>query len=287
MKKVTIIIPTRNRKEVLFKTLQKLQSLIDSESEIIVYDDNSDEDYSQEIKERFPEVNFQRSNIQMGPCELRNRMIKEANGEFIIGFDDDSYFIDRSDYKRALQIINSSPKVSLVGFRIITKDGVQFPPFWKEVTYNSSDFISCGFIARKDSLLEVDGFDPLVLRQGEEKDLAIRILDEGQVVLQCNDIEAFHELSDYERDHQFIHGYAFRNELFFYLKYFPAILCPFFILKCIISHTIYCFRRLWFKAYFFGLSRFIVDFPRVFRKRRPVKFSTINKYILLNLKSSR
>ena len=285
MKKLTIIIPTRNRKEVLFKTLKNLQKLNEPKPEIMVYDDNSEEDYSLELEKAFPEVNFRRSSVRLGPCELRNRMIKEAAGGFIIGLDDDSYFLDIMDYIEALKIIENSPKIGLIGFKIITKDGVQFPSGLKEGSYGSACFMTCGFIARKETILKAGGFDPLLLRAGEERDLAIRILDEDLDLLQDNEIEVFHELSDYERVHQFIHGYAFRNELFFYLKYFPTILCPLFIFKCIIGHTIFCFSRLWFKAYFFGISRFILDFEIFAKKRRPVKFSTAKKYLLLNFRN--
>jgi GT2 family glycosyltransferase len=141
--------------------------------------------------------------------------------------------------------------------------------------------MACGFVAKKDVLLKVGGFDPELFRQGEERDLVIRIINAGFDVIQDNDIEIFHELSVCERDDQYIHGYAFRNELFFYLKYFPSVFAIIFLIKCFVSHTVYCFKNFLFKAYFFGVSRFFLDLPKFIIKRKPVKVKTVKRFLFL------
>ena len=282
MKKVTVIIPTRNRKNVLYNTLLKLQGLNDPMMEILVYDDASEEDFTKELKKPFPQIKFMRSEMRVGPCELRNRMIKEASGKYIIGLDDDSYFVDKESYEKATKLIEESlSNVGLIGFKILVKDAVQFPTAKKEGQYLSCEFLASGFIAKKSMLLQVGGFDSFIMRAGEERDLAIRILDAGWDILQVNDIEIFHEYSPLAREHQFIHSYAFRNELFFYLKYFPGLRCPLFIFKCFLSHTFFCFKKLWFRAYSRGFCGFLRYFFHELKRRKPVKKETVRKYLRL------
>lgn len=280
-KKVSVIIPTRNRKPVLFKTLRKLQELNDSGMEVLVYDDASDEDYRQELKGIFPDVNFYKSDQRVGPCELRNRLVKKARSEFIIGLDDDSYFVNKKAYEKSLKVIKEFPEVGLAAFKVVTEDGVHFPRNRKKERYFSYEFMSCAFIAKKKALSETQGFDPLIMRAGEERDIAMNIMDAGWKILQSNDIEVFHESSPYDRDHQFIHGYAFRNELFFYLKYFPFFYALIFMVKCLISHSIFCFRKRWFRAYFFGVRNFVKNFLKFLKKRKPIKRRTFYRYLQL------
>jgi len=283
MIKYSIIIPTRNRKTVLFSTLNKLKGLRDNELEILVYDDNSNEDYSAELKTIFPSVKYYRSNLHLGLCELRNRLINESIGDFIIGLDDDSYFESEEDYLRAKQILDDFPNAAIVGFKIITKNGIQFINNIKDGIYNYNAFMGCGYIARKSCLSSVGGFDLGLIRQGDERDLVMKLMVKGFEVIYATEIKVFHEETTLERDHQFIHRHAFCNELLFYLKYFPVFIVPIFFIKSLISHAIFCARRFWFKAYFQGIFLCIKNLKRTILKRKSVSYKILYRYMRLSV----
>ena len=284
MKKAcTIIIPTWNRFSVLVKTLEKLKGFRDPHLQVIVYDDCSERDFTADLISQFSETGFifKRSDRHVGPCELRNRMIREASSEFIIGLDDDSCFVSKQDCERAIDVIQTVPQAAIVGFKVLVKNGIQFPKFRNDDLCLVGTFLAGAFIARKNFLLKVGGFDPSFIRGGGERDLAIRLLDAGWDIYVCSNVEVFHERSSVARDRQANHGYAFRNGLLFYLKYFSGVRCPLYILRHFLLHTAFCLVKGWFGAYWFGVRGFVCEFSRTLRTRKIVKRETMIKYLTL------
>ncbi len=282
MKKISVIIPTRNRKEILYSNLKKLLEMNDDEMEILVYDDASQEDYSEEIKSLFGSVRFYRTDKHLGHCALRNLLAKESQGEFVVNLDDDSYFASKEDYFKAKESAFRFPKIGIMGFKIVKNNKVQFPSDMKDGLYYYNTFMGCGYLINRSLFLELGGIDKDFFRQGEEKDLAIRFLEAGYPVILNTNITVLHEESALERDHQFIHAYAFRNELFLYVKYFPVYIAIFFMLKCILSHGIFCLSKLWIRAYFIGFYMTFRDFRKFIAKRSPLSLKIINKYLNLS-----
>lgn len=277
-KLATIIIATQNRKQVLFDSLHRLAAIDNGSFQIMVYDDGSAEDYSDEFKRVFPKIIFFRDEKAQGCLVLRNRLIQRAVSPYIISLDDDSYFTNIKDYDEAIKIMESDPNLALCCFKVLIKEGIQFPEDTSRTRYETNMFIGCGFIARRADLLEVGGFDEFFFRQGEERDIALRLIAAGKHLLQANDITVFHEYTSVNRDHQLIHGYAFRNELYFFIKYFPFPLCLFKIIKCFVSHTLFCLRKGWFRAYFFAFRQAFMNLPAWLRSRKPLSPLTIKRY---------
>lgn len=279
--KSTIIIPTRNRLVDLANTLRKCLELGDPDLEILVYDDCSDVDPTPVIKRDFPGCSIQRSDKPVGPCELRNRMIHAASDGYIIGLDDDSYFVSKADYSRAQALLDEHPEVGLIAFKILKSGGVQFPHRPPSAEYYGAEFMACGYIARRKALLDAGGFNPVIIRAGEERDIALRLLDKGWKIMISENISIFHAYSMSARNDQLIHHYAFRNELFFYLRYFPSRIFFVYTIKCILSHSFFCLRNLWVKAYISALAEFFLMFTGQLKKRRPVSVDTVAMYLSL------
>lgn len=285
----SVIVVTRNRAEFLEMMLAETRRQLGYENiQVIVANDGGRINIEDRFKELFPEINFINFFENLGLIKLRNDLFKIANAEFVFFLDDDSWFEQRDAVINAVEILKDHPDVGILSFRIKLPNGEMIPSYLSDGDYyETGSFIGCAHLIRKSLFDDSNIYDGDYFRQGEERDLSIKCIENGHIILQVNSIIVYHLQAGLGRDHQFIHGYAFRNELFFYIKYFPTILCFFFIIKCIASHTIYCFRKRWFRAYFFGLSKFILDFPSFFRKRRPVRFSTAKKYILLNSKEKK
>jgi len=281
MKKISVIIPTRNRKEILFSNLNKLLEMNDDEMEILVYDDASRADYSEEIKSLFGPVRFYRTDKHVGYCTLRNLLVKASQGEFVINLDDDSCFASKEDYFKAKESAFGFLKIGIMGFKIIKNNKVQFPSDIKDGLYYYNTFMGCGYLFNRSLFLEIGGIDKDFFRQGEEKDLAIRFLAAGYPVILNTNVTVLHEESALERDHQFIHAYAFRNDFSSIVKYFPAYIAIFFVLKCILSHSIFCLSKLWIRAYFIGLCMIFRDFRKFIAKMSPLTLKILNKYLNL------
>lgn len=94
MKKVTIVIPTYNREELVQKTLGSLekQTYPKNKFEVIVVDDGSADNTERVVKEIIKRKKLDISYFKQenkGPAAARNIGIKKAKGEFIYFVDDD------------------------------------------------------------------------------------------------------------------------------------------------------------------------------------------------------
>jgi len=280
----TIIISTKDRPHDLRETLNRIKNINNyGELEVIVTDDGSHENMINIFQRDYPEIKFYRYEKPKGYIYQRNRMLKIAKGDYIFSLDDEAYFKKNDSIEKAIIIFGKYPKAGILNFKVTLPSGCVIPPGDANLDpYPVAQFMGCAHAVRKKCFdVQSSYYDELYFRQGEERDLAIKCIDHGYEILQVNDIVVFHNYQEQGRDHQWIHSYAFRNELFFYLKYFPGFSCPLFLLKCFISHTIFCTRKLWLRAYLLGILGFVKLLPKEIQKRRPVSHNTIRKYLKL------
>lgn len=90
--KASVVIPTRNRQEILKKCLEALnnQTYDYDKFEIIIVDDGSTKNNKSMIDNLNLKTNFKYYyQNQSGPAKARNNGIKNAQGEYIIFIDDD------------------------------------------------------------------------------------------------------------------------------------------------------------------------------------------------------
>jgi len=279
--KATIMISSRNRPEGLRRALESVRRLDGyADIEVIVTDDASRVDIKELLGKDFPEVLFLRSNRSLGHIVHRNRMFRAAKGEYVFSLDDDARFMDNNAVNSALEVFSSNHRAAILNFRVRFPDGCSIPETTPcDGIYEVPEFIGCAHAIRRSCFVpDEDLYDALYFRQGEERDLAIKCMDRGNDILQVNRIVVFHDYEGEGRDHEAIHALAFRNELFFYLKFYPAAYCCFAVLKCAVSHAVYCSRRVWPRAYFSGITGFCRYFFEEIRKRSPVRAVTVRRY---------
>lgn len=93
--KVSVVIPTYNRREELKKAIQSVLSQTESSFEILVCDDGSS-DGTPEMVNAWPDTRVQLISGPRGGCPAvpRNRGIKHAKGEWIAFLDDDDIWVE-------------------------------------------------------------------------------------------------------------------------------------------------------------------------------------------------
>ncbi|MBU1909324.1 MAG: glycosyltransferase, partial [Verrucomicrobia bacterium] len=92
--RVSICIPTRNRKDALIVCLESCLAQDYRPLEIIVYDDASTDGTSGEVKRLFPEILCISTKERVGQAGLRDRGFRDCHGDFVFSLDDDAYFSD-------------------------------------------------------------------------------------------------------------------------------------------------------------------------------------------------
>jgi GT2 family glycosyltransferase len=187
---VTFMIATHNRCAELEKTLAACLAQDWPAIEILVVDDASKDDTFDRVRTKFPQ------------------------GEYIIGLDDDSRFIDLDACRRIVERMEAEPDLGLISFQAI---GPENPERMSESgrlhgEWHCSSFAACGVAIRRSLLEKTSLFPEFFFHAYEEPDLCIRAWNAGFRVLQWNEIVVYHEFSGLNRNEQRTHRRHARNE---------------------------------------------------------------------------
>jgi glycosyltransferase involved in cell wall biosynthesis len=98
--KVSIIVPTRNRRDWLYQALRSVREQTWPDKEIVVVDEASTDDTVTMLEANFPEARLVRHETARGPSAARNSGVTAATGKWILFLDDDD--IIHPDHLEAL-----------------------------------------------------------------------------------------------------------------------------------------------------------------------------------------
>lgn len=111
---ISVIIPTHKRADLLFYELEHIYLQKDVEFEVIVVNDIEEEDETDAIREKFPEVIYIKDSKIQGPSNKHKAGLKIAKGEYLYIPDDDDYLTDEYFFKKAVAYMEQYPKVAFV-----------------------------------------------------------------------------------------------------------------------------------------------------------------------------
>lgn len=112
MVKVSIIIPTYNRAQLLPRALETVLSQTYKDFEVIVVDDGSTDNTPEIMKQFEGRVKYIRKE-NGGSASARNRGIEESKGEYIAFLDSDDYWMPEK-LAEQVKILDAYPKVGIV-----------------------------------------------------------------------------------------------------------------------------------------------------------------------------
>ncbi len=272
----SIVITTKNRKGELSNAIESCLKL-NGNPEIFVFDDGSEDGTIELVKDQFPSVHCYREEISIGLIDARTKAAKLVDGNIIFSIDDDAIFSDKNivlDTIRDFEI----PNIGAVAIPLINikynEDIIQKAPDTNGI-YIISQFIGTAHALRKDVFLKLGGYRNSLVRQNEESDYCIRMLDAGYVVKLGISAPIIHYESP-KRDRTLIKFYEARNNILFGLMNVPNVLLIFHltinIVNILRSRNGYLLSVS--KGIYSGMKDFIYN-KKI--KRNPVKIQT---YIL-------
>jgi len=91
--KVSVIIPTKDRREALWRSLDSVLSQTLAPFEIIVVDDGSSFDISQELYTKYPKIRLFKNSVSQGGAAARNKGAFEASGDYLAFLDSDDEWL--------------------------------------------------------------------------------------------------------------------------------------------------------------------------------------------------
>ena len=169
---VSVVIASKNRRELLRGALRNLRDEIDALSqpvEVIVVDDGSSPPYE---PSDFAGVTMIRGRGE-GPAMARNRGVRQSTGN-IVFFTDDDARVEPGWFDAALGFLRTHPQFAGV------TGATRSPEFNAIYEHSVEDhvggsYLTCNIAYRRGALETVGGFDRLFAHAHEDRDLAWRV----------------------------------------------------------------------------------------------------------------
>ncbi len=215
MQKVSIVIPTWNRKQDTRRCLDSIMDLNYKDIEIIVIDNDSSDGTKEMLINRYPAVKLIANSKNLGAAYARNQGTILSSGDFIWFLDSDTEIIAPNVLSDMLDILKTHPTVSAVGGELIIEGNIEKIKIHKLlsfgrgiVTFLKKDechMVECKFLStanylvRKEILFKVGGFDPHYFYLGEDADLCIKIGKLGYKNIVDKNTVVIHHVSKTQR----------------------------------------------------------------------------------------
>ena len=117
--KVSVVIPTYNRKNDLIQCLISVKNLLYSELEVIVVDNASIDGTLESVKRAFPQVKVVRNTRNFGVSRGRNTGLKyiDRATKFILFLDHD-IIVEKDLVRELLKVMNKDKRIGIVTAKI-------------------------------------------------------------------------------------------------------------------------------------------------------------------------
>ena len=221
----SIIIATRNRKDILLANLEALSSAVEGLAEIVVVDNASEDGTAKAVSSRFPQVRLVELDHNCYAA-ARNAGADTAQAPYLVMLDDDS-FIDRTSLQAIPAAFDLWPNLGAFGclVRRAERPASRGKGASTGESYETGGlpgvFIGCGAAIRRDVMLDLGGYPEDFGYYGEEYDLCCRLWHAGQTVVWFDDIRVTHQRAQSGRDANRMLRFLTRNNLRLWDRYAP------------------------------------------------------------------
>lgn len=193
MTRVSVIIPSWNRKEDLEECLDSVLKQNFKDYEIIIVDNGSSDGTIQLIEEKYPNIILIKNNKNVGASQARNQAIKISKGEYLWFLDSDAIVLKKDCLKNMIKILEGNPIIGQLGGEVIklnnefkirisnscrNQDGIF--KFVNKCKLLETDYVATSnCIVKKDLIYNVGGFDPNYIYGYEDNSVGYKILKLG------------------------------------------------------------------------------------------------------------
>lgn len=189
MKPISAIIPAHNEERYLEACLRSLRNYAPGNLLEIIVVDNASSDGTADVAKRFPGVRVVQEP-RKGLTQARQRGLKEARGELLAYIDADTripahwFATINEEFFRDPALVALSGPYEYFDLPSWQRRLVRW--YWNSLALPASlilGYLIVGgnFVARKDALLEIGGFDTSIPFYGEDTNIARRLRKRGPV----------------------------------------------------------------------------------------------------------
>ncbi len=238
------------------------------------------------IRQAFPQVRLFVNERNSGPAVTRNRGIREASGELIVGFDSDVTLPDSLLLAKIEACFRKDDRtLHGLALRILMPDGVSedVARWWHPLpvagfadkSFATSYFSGTAYAFRREEMLAAGLFPELLYMHYEEVELAWRILDGGGRIVHTPQLAVIHHANPVSRRSEVEVFYKPRNQILLAASCLPlAKAIPY-----VVPRTLYqgakALARGHFVRFLQALGSAISLLPRQLATRQPLRRETL------------
>jgi GT2 family glycosyltransferase len=200
--RTTVVIATRERRQRLLSTLDRLADLPQRPPIVVV--DNGSCDGAPLAARRHPS---RPTVIELGAnlgAAARNAGARAAPTEYVAFSDDDSWW-EPGALTTAEQLLDADPRLAVVAARVLVGPERRLDPTCAVMAASPLNhdrdlpgprvlgFVACGAVVRRSAFLSVGGFEARLGIGGEEELLALDLAARGDRIAYVSDVVAIHE----------------------------------------------------------------------------------------------
>jgi len=212
--RVSVLIVSRRRPERLRGCLRSVASQAFEDREVIVLANGCSETAAI-VEAEFPGVRLVVEATNLGSAPGRNRVVREARGEFLLFLDDDGEIRAKDVLERLVEALDERPRVGVASMALYDAE-VDEPTGWRlrtaalDYACFHASFAGGACLVRADAFRESGAYCELFTGPGEEFDLAVRMYGAGWPILHFPEVAFHHHVDKSESDwmHLVAAGYA-------------------------------------------------------------------------------
>ena len=231
---VSVVIPTRNRKEMVCACIDSILNSTYKNIEVVVVDDASNDGTLSLLNEKFGkkiELISSKEHIMM--VKSRNLGAKESRGKYVLFVDDDNE-VDSKMIENLVECVKQNETYGIVGPKMFFYGDnepcliYQKISFWtghttgiKDIPEDQQELKSDGipnvFMVKKEVLEKINYFDEDLVQTWTEPDFSFRANKAGYKTISCPNASTYHKInvSENERYYRFISGGGFEHKAYF------------------------------------------------------------------------
>lgn len=273
--RTSVIVVTRNRVDSLRATLASCVTQT-VRPEVIVVDDASDDGTATMVAREFPTVKLLCNDRPEGYIVGRNRAIAASTRDIVFSIDDDAIYTSVDTLAEVLPVFeHQSVAVASMPF-VNVRSGVSpvtAPPAGAPLCV-AYTFVGTAHALRRDAFLRAGGYRECLFHQGEETDLALRLLALGGFVALVNSTP-IHHFESPQRDWERLATFGRRNDILIGILNVPARYLPAYLVRALAVGALLTIRHGWRRAQFRGVQ---LGFQTGWTRRRDRKPLDLRTY---------
>jgi len=285
---LTVGVTTRDRPDSLVRCVRSLALLGTLVREVVVVDDASRDPVEPALRgapgEGGPPLRVVRHEESLGYIVARNALVAGAATEAVLLLDDDALVLDPEAVRRGVAVLLGDPQVAVVAFAQAEADGRPWPagmqPSPVDYPCQVPSHVGFAHLVRRSTFRALGGYRESFHFYGEEKELALRLLDHGHRVVYLPDALVGHVPDAAGRSGSRYLRYTVRNNCLGTLYDEPL---PLLAVSLPLRLLLYFrMRRAWGiddpGGFRWIVHEVVAQLPAVLRERKAVRWRTLRRW---------